>query len=98
MSIAGEHDEKPNQQQADWQTADVAEKKPGYRSIEWSKACRRTAQSRGSQESCVRRKHAGKTERGQRRCDWENFSHGHPVNPVHEIDQVYKPDRGDEEQ
>ncbi len=92
----GELQQQPAEQQADRQTADVAEKEPRHRLVQRRKA-EHAAKEGGRRQRRQRRDRAAETEQHQGRGDRHELDHGHPVDAVHEVDEVDEPHAAEQE-
>ena len=92
----GQFQKTPTEQEADRQAADVTEENLRHRTVEGGKsddgAAKRCGRDRRGQRQVAER-----AEQDQRRGDWNHLRDGDPVDPVHEIDQVYEPQAGQEQ-
>ena len=97
--MSGRRDQKqePAEQQADRQTADVAEEEPGDRPIEIGKTEHCSAK-RQRHDHSRRRQGAEPSDHGQRRRDRHDLGDRHPIEAVHEIYEVDEPQPADDEQ
>ena len=90
MSAAGQQHQQPAQQQTDRQAADVAEKQPRDRPVEWRETDHRAAKCQRQDRSLTRQR-SHQAEGCKRRGRRHDFGDRYPVNAVHEVDEVHEP-------
>ena len=95
MSARREQQKQPADQQSERQASDIAEEKPRHRAVERREAeCR--AEQRQRRDHAVGRQRSERSEDRKAGGDRQHFRDGHPVDAVHEIHEVEKPDAGHE--
>ena len=96
LLVPGELQQAPAEQEADRQTADIAEENPGDRAVEGRKAEHRTAKC--GCDDCRRRRQFAEppSEQHQGRRHRHNLSNRHEVQSVHEVHQVHEPEAGEQ--
>ena len=95
MAVARDEDQQPADQEADRQAAGIAEKQPGGRSIERSKAQHRADERQRHGDAGTRQAADGSDDREAER-DRHSLGDRHPINSIHEIDQVDEPQEPDQ--
>ncbi len=95
-AMAGDQDQQPPEHEPDRQAADVAKEKLCHRSVEKSKADYAAAQCE-TDDARPRRHDAENAEYGDRGGDRNDFRHGHPVEAVHEINEIDEPQAADDQ-
>ena len=96
MPARRDQQKQPADQKTERQAADIAEEEPCHRAVERREAERRAEKGK-RRDNSVGRQCTQKAENHESRADRQYFGDRHPVDAVHEIHEVEKPDSADEQ-
>src|ERR1700752_2583006 len=94
MTAPCEMQKTPSKKQPDRETARIPEKKACDRLVEWCEAEQRATKC-GCYDSCfpVQRALDAAADHDQSKRHRDNFSGRHPIQPVHEVNQIDEPEQ-----